>query len=78
MPKIPSGISSEKALNALRRLGFSFVRQRGSHMVLRRLYPDRDGYDTMILIQGSEVAIFTLTVNLQKANVEIEDFLQAL
>lgn len=32
----------------------------------------------MVLIQGSEMAIFTLTVNLEKANVEIEDFLEAL
>ncbi len=47
-------------------------------MVLKRFYPDRDGHDTMILIQGSEMAIFTLTANLQKANVEIDDFLEEL
>ena len=32
----------------------------------------------MILIEGREVAIFTLTVNLRKANVDIDDFLEAL
>ena len=77
MPKIPSGISSEKALNALVRLGFFFVRQKGSHIVLKRPRPD-NGHDTMILIEGREVAIFTLTVNLRKANVDTDDFLEAL
>ena len=32
----------------------------------------------MILIEGNEMAIFTLTANLRKANVEIDDFLEAL
>ena len=77
-PKIPSGISSEKAQNALQRLGFIFKRQKGSHIVMTRTYPDTDQTDTMILIQGNEMAKGTLKANLKKANVEIEDFLENL
>ena len=32
----------------------------------------------MILIEGSEVDKFTLTTNLKKANVDIDDFLEEL
>jgi len=32
----------------------------------------------MILIQGNEVAKGTLKINLKKANVEVEDFLENL
>ena len=78
MPKIPSGISSDEALNALKRLGFYFKRQKGSHLVLKRPHASDEGEDTMILVEGSEVAKFTLTKNLQRANVEIGDFLEAL
>ena len=35
MPKLPV-ISGMEAIRALERLGFSVVRQRGSHIVLRR------------------------------------------
>lgn len=77
MSKIPSGISSDKAFKALMRLGFQFRRQKGSHIVLKRPRVS-GGEDTMILVEGNEVAKFTLTTNLKKANVEIDDFLEAL
>lgn len=45
---------------------------------MTRPYPDTDQTDTMILIQGNEMAKGTLKTNLRKANVEIEDFLENL
>ena len=35
MPKLPC-ISGEESVKALRKLGFAFLRQRGSHAILRR------------------------------------------
>ena len=35
MPKL-TGISGEETVKALRKLGFVFLRQRGSHAILRR------------------------------------------
>jgi len=35
MPKLPR-VSGTQAIHALQRLGFEIVRQRGSHIVLRR------------------------------------------
>ena len=36
MPKLPHGVSGADAVRALERLGFTVVRQRGSHIVMRR------------------------------------------
>ncbi len=35
MPKLPC-VSGDEAVKALTRLGFAFLRQRGSHVILRR------------------------------------------
>ena len=40
MPRLPRVLGAE-AVRALERLGFTQVRQRGSHVVLKRIGPDR-------------------------------------
>lgn len=40
MPKLRRATASE-TIRALERLGFTQVRQRGSHIVLQRISPDR-------------------------------------
>jgi predicted RNA binding protein YcfA (HicA-like mRNA interferase family) len=35
MPNLP-GVSGRRAVKALERLGFVFIRQKGSHVILRR------------------------------------------
>lgn len=35
MPNLP-GVSGRKAIKALERLGFVFIRQKGSHVIMRR------------------------------------------
>lgn len=35
MPNLP-GVSGRKAVKALERLGFVFIRQKGSHVIMRR------------------------------------------
>jgi len=35
MPNLP-GVSGRKAVKALERLGFDFIRQKGNHVIMRR------------------------------------------
>ena len=71
MPKLPR-VSGAEALRALERLGFSQVRQKGSHIVLRR--------DTVgcILPLHDELKVGTLAGVLRQAQVSAEDFIAAL
>lgn len=71
MPKLPR-VSGAEALRALERLGFSQVRQKGSHIVLRR--------DTVgcILPLHDELKVGTLAGVLRQAQVSAEDLIAAL
>ena len=65
-------LSSRDAIRALERLGFSQIRQRGSHIVLRR------GSVTCIVPQRRELKLGTLSSVLQQADVGIEEFIAAV
>lgn len=71
MPSLPR-ISGTQAIRALERLGFSVVRQRGSHVVLRR--------DTVgcVVPDHRELKTGTLSGVLRQAGVSTEDFIAAL
>jgi predicted RNA binding protein YcfA (HicA-like mRNA interferase family) len=71
MPNLP-GISGAKAVNALERLGFVFVRQRGSHAILRR--KDRG----CVVPMHREINPWTLNGVLKQAGVEPDEFLKSL
>jgi predicted RNA binding protein YcfA (HicA-like mRNA interferase family) len=71
MPNLP-GISGPKAVKALERLGFVFVRQRGSHAILRR--KDRG----CVVPMHREINPWTLNGVLKQAGVEHDEFLKAL
>jgi predicted RNA binding protein YcfA (HicA-like mRNA interferase family) len=71
MPELP-GISGKKAVKALQRLGFVFVRQRGSHAILRR------GNRGCVLPMHREINPSTLSGVLKQAGVEPDEFLRAL
>lgn len=75
MPKLPR-ISGAETIRALERLGFSQVRQRGSHVVLKRVGPQ--GTTGCVVPMHSELAIGTLRGILKQAGVKVEDFLQKL
>ena len=68
MPKLPR-ISGVEIVRVLCRLGFEHVRQRGSHVVMRR------GIDGCVVPLHSEVKVGTLAGLLRQANVAVEDFL---
>ena len=70
MPRLPR-LSDLEAVRILERLGFRQVRQRGSHVVLRR--EDRG----CVLPLHKELATATLRGGLRQADVSPEEFIKA-
>ena len=75
MPKLP-GLSGADVIRALERLGFVQVRQRGSHVVLRRQTPG--GAVGCVVPLHRELASGTLRGVLKQAGVTLEEFLETL
>ena len=71
MPKLPV-ISGIEAIRALERLGFSVVRQRGSHTVLRK------GSSGCVVPIHQELKVGTLNGILKQAGVSSDEFIKAL
>ena len=71
MPKLPV-ISGAEAIKALERLGFSVIRQRGSHIVLRK------GSSGCVVPNHPELKIGTLTGILKQAGISPDEFVEAL
>ena len=75
MPELRS-VSGEQAIRALERLGFARVRQRGSHVVLKKQTAGGDVGCAVPLHRS--LAIGTLRGILRQAGVTVEDFLANL
>ena len=71
MPKLPR-VSGAEVQRALERLGFIKLRQSGSHVVMRR---DAKG---CVVPMHSELKVGTLAGLLRQAEVEPEEFIEAL
>jgi predicted RNA binding protein YcfA (HicA-like mRNA interferase family) len=71
MPKLPR-ISAAETVKAPQRLGFTIVRQRGSHIVMLR---DEDG---CVVPNHRDLKVGTLSGILKQANVSVDAFIQAL
>lgn len=70
MPKL-SPIKAPKLLKILRRLGFSEIRQKGSHLVLQH----EDGRETVVLIhRGEEIGRGLLRKILRDINLSPKEF----
>jgi predicted RNA binding protein YcfA (HicA-like mRNA interferase family) len=70
MPELPK-ISGKKAIQIFEKLGFSAVRQRGSHVILRK-----DSKGCVIPLHKS-LAIGTLKSAIRQTGLDTEDFLIA-
>ncbi len=70
-PSLPH-ISGADAVRALQRLGFIVLRQKGSHVILRR------GSAGCVVPQHRQLKIGTLSGVLKQAGVAAEEFMQAL
>ena len=71
MPKLPC-VSGEQAVKALVRLGFAFLRQKGSHAILRR------GNAGCVIPMHREISQGTLRGALKQAGVSEQEFRNAL
>ena len=69
-------VSGSQTIRALERLGFVQVRQRGSHVVLKKRGPPGDVGCTVPLHR--ELAIGTLTGIPRQAKVAPEEFMKSL
>jgi predicted RNA binding protein YcfA (HicA-like mRNA interferase family) len=67
-------LSGKQIVKALERMGFAQVRQRGSHVVMKKILPD--GAVGCVVPMHKEVATGTLHALLKQADVTIEDFEQ--
>lgn len=75
MPKLRR-VSGEEAIRALERLGFRQVRQRGSHVILRK--ETAEGAIGCDVPFHRELAIGTLRGILQQAKVLVEEFVEKI
>ena len=75
MPKLPR-VSGAEVVRALTRLGFEQVRQRGSHVVLRR--EDSNGVRGCVVPMHPELATGTLRGVLKQAGISVEEFTEQL
>lgn len=67
---------------ALKRLGFEVVRQKGSHLVLRRTSTNTDGTSASVIcvvpLHRRDLAIGTLASVLRQAGVDGDTFIAAI
>jgi predicted RNA binding protein YcfA (HicA-like mRNA interferase family) len=75
MPKLPL-VSGAKAVKALQRLGFFVDRQRGSHVVMKKI--TTEGERGCVIPMHKELAPGTLRSALKMAGVSPEEFSDAL
>ena len=76
MAKLPRNLSGREVVRALERLGFSLVRQKGSHAVLKRVMStERIG---CVVPMHDELAAGTLAGVLRQAKVSLDELLANL
>jgi len=75
MPKL-SRVSGEEAIRALQKLGFVKIRQRGSHVVLRKEI--NEGVIGCVVPLHKELAVGTLRGILRQAQVSPDEFVEQL
>ena len=71
MPKLPR-TSGAAIVKTLERLGFSKIRQSGSHVIMRR------GHKGCVVPMHSEVKVGTLAGLLRQADISPDEFTDAL
>jgi predicted RNA binding protein YcfA (HicA-like mRNA interferase family) len=73
MTKLPA-ISSRECIRALAKAGFYFVRQTGSHIVLRRDEPLKQ----VVVPEHKELAAGTLRRIIRDAGLTVDEFVELL
>jgi predicted RNA binding protein YcfA (HicA-like mRNA interferase family) len=69
-----AGFSGDEVIKILQSLGFKVMRQKGSHVVLRKEGPDRS--TGTVVPRHKELAVGTLRGLLRQAGISQEEFLR--
>ncbi len=84
MPKLPR-VPAAEVIRALERMGFVKVRQRGSHVILKKQLPvdeqsDREPTEVgcVVPLHRKTIAVGTLKSILNQAGISVEEFLEYL
>ncbi len=84
MPKLPR-VPAAEVIRALERMGFVKVRQRGSHVILKKQLPVDEESDQEVIEVGcvvplhrKDIAIGTLKSILNQAGISVEEFIKYL
>lgn len=79
MPKLPR-VTATEAIKALEKLGFVKVRQKGSHVIMKKPLRDRDNTQIgcVVPLHNKTLAVGTLKSILNQANVSLDEFIQVL
>ncbi len=79
MPKLPR-ITATKTIRALERLGFTKVRQKGSHVILKKQLNDEKNTQIgcVVPLHTKTLAVGTLSKILNQAGVSKEEFIKNL
>jgi predicted RNA binding protein YcfA (HicA-like mRNA interferase family) len=73
MSKLPR-VSGKGCVKALTKAGFHFIRQKGSHIVMRRDNP----FAQLVVPEHSELDRGTLRAIIKQSGLSIEDFVKLL
>lgn len=84
MPKLPR-VPAAKVIRALERMGFVQVRQKGSHVILKKTLPVDEESDQEVIEVGcvvplhqKDIAIGTLKSILNQAGISVEELIKYL
>ena len=82
MPKLPR-VQATEVIRVLERLGFIQVRQRGSHVILKKQRIDDETQapieiGCVVPLHRKTVAVGTLKSILSQANISVEEFIEYL
>jgi predicted RNA binding protein YcfA (HicA-like mRNA interferase family) len=84
MPKLPR-VKASEVVRALERLGFVQVRQKGSHVILKKQVRLDDGDETqfseigcVVPLHNKTIAVGTLSSILNQANITVEELINNL
>ena len=73
-------VKATEAIKALERLGFTKVRQKGSHVIMKKQLSDRNNTQIgcVVPLHNKTLAVGTLKSILNQANVSVDEFIQVL
>ncbi len=84
MPRLPR-VEASEAIRALEKLGFVQVRQKGSHVILKKQTTVEENVEQQTIEVGcvvplhqKDLAVGTLNNILKQAGVSVEEFIQIL